>query len=91
MKKKSPWKAIAIITAIVGAVVAVASYLKRKSQKISEELDFDNSMYFEDDSSMTYDDEEDHSDTEASAMEVDDASEEAVGVSESEEIDKNGE
>jgi len=91
MKKKSPWKAIAIITAIVGAVVAVVSYLKRKSQKISEELDFDNSMYFEDDPAMPYDDEEDPSESEDSVTDADEAPEEATGVGESGEIDKNEE
>ena len=58
MKKKSTWKIIAVITAIVGALVAVAGYLKVKSKKLSDELDFDDSMFFEDDPTMEYDEDD---------------------------------
>lgn len=57
MKKKTSWlKIITILTAVAGAVVAVSAYLKKKSKRLSEELDFDNSLYFDEDSDMMDDD-----------------------------------
>ncbi len=53
MSKKGSWiKVLAIGSAVVGAVVAVVAYLKNKSKRLSEELDFDNSLYFDEDTSM---------------------------------------
>lgn len=53
MSKKGSWiKIVAIGSAVVGAVVAVVAYLKNKSKRLSEELDFDNSLYFDEDPSM---------------------------------------
>lgn len=86
MKKKSTWKIIAIVTAIVGALVAIAGYLKAKSKKISDELDFDNSMFFEDDPSMEYDDEEEEEEAPAA-----DAAPEEPADEELEEVDKKEE
>ncbi len=48
-KKKHGWlKLIAILAAIVGGLVAVATFLKKKGKKIREELEFDDEMYFDD-------------------------------------------
>ncbi len=53
MNKKSNWiKIAAILAGIAGVAVAVGVFLKKKSEKISEELDFDNSTYFDDEDSM---------------------------------------
>lgn len=50
MNNKIKWvKIAAIATTIVGAAVAVAAFVKSKSKRLSEELDFDNSLYFDDD------------------------------------------
>jgi hypothetical protein len=60
MKKKTSWvKILAVLTAVIGAAVAVAGYLKKKSKKLSDELDFDNSMYFDDDDSTYHEDDQD--------------------------------
>lgn len=64
---------IAVITAIVGAAVAVAVYLKKKAEAIGEKLDFDGNIYFEDDDDFYASDD---SDEDASAAE--DNAEEAV-------------
>lgn len=48
-KKKSIIATIAVITAIIGVVVAVGAYLKKKAEDISEKLDFDGDLYYEDD------------------------------------------
>lgn len=40
---------IAIITAVVGAAVAVYAYLKKKAEIIGEDLDFDADAFAEDD------------------------------------------
>ncbi len=39
---------IAVITAFVGVAVTVGAYLKRKAEDISEKLDFDGDLYYED-------------------------------------------
>ncbi len=56
MKKTSWVKIAAIATAIVGAVLAVVAFIKNKSKRLNEELDFDNSLYFDEDLSMMDDD-----------------------------------
>lgn len=49
MKKKHGWiKIIAILAAVIGGLVAVATFLKKKGKKIKEELEFDDEMYFDD-------------------------------------------
>ena len=40
---------VAIITAVVGVGVAIATYLKRKADAISDKLDYDGDLYFDDD------------------------------------------
>lgn len=58
MKKKNSWiKVAAILTTIIGGAVAVAAYIKNKSKRLSDELDFDNSLYFDEDTSMLDEDE----------------------------------
>lgn len=53
--KKTVITFVAVITAIIGVAVAVGAYLKRKAQDISEKLDFDGDLYYEDED--YYDDE----------------------------------
>lgn len=48
-KKKSVITLIAVLTAIIGAAVAVGAFLKRKARDISDKLDYDGSLYYEDD------------------------------------------
>lgn len=58
MKKKNSWiKIAAVLTTIIGGAVAVAAYIKNKSKRLSDELDFDNSLYFDEDTSMLDEDE----------------------------------
>ena len=85
MKKKSPWKIIAVVTAVVGALVAVAGYIKKKSKKISDELDFDNSMFFEEDTSLSYDDD----DSIQELSEIDGVADQEENSDSSDETDKN--
>lgn len=47
-KKRAVITFIAVLTAIVGVGVAVGAYLKRKAEDISEKLDFDGDLYYED-------------------------------------------
>ena len=53
MGKKSARKSIltiaAIVAAVVGAAVAVGVFLKKKATTIGEQLDYDGSIYYEDD------------------------------------------
>ncbi len=66
MKKSNDWiKIVGALAALAGVAVAVGVFLKNKSKKISEELDFDNSSYFEDED--MYD--EDYIDSETEAVE----------------------
>ena len=48
-KKKSVITLIAVLTAIIGAAVAVGAFLKRKARDIGDKLDYDGSLYYEDD------------------------------------------
>ena len=48
-KKKSVIVLVAVFTTIVGAVLAVGAYLKRKARDLGDTLDYDGSIYFEDD------------------------------------------
>lgn len=49
MQKKN-WLTIAVLaTAVAGAIVAIVAFMKRKGKKINDELDFDDSTYYDDD------------------------------------------
>ncbi|MGI5960217.1 MAG: hypothetical protein ACOX60_12505 [Massiliimalia sp.] len=53
MEKKHTWLKIAAgLTTAVGAIVAITAYFRNKSKRLKEELDFDNSLYFDEDTSM---------------------------------------
>ena len=43
-KKKSIIAVLAILTAVVGAIVAIGTFLKKKAKKIGEQLDYDGSL-----------------------------------------------
>ena len=48
MKKKGSWlKVAAILAAVIGGIVAIAAFMKKKGKKIREELDFDDERYFD--------------------------------------------
>jgi hypothetical protein len=48
MKKSNVWVWIlAAITAVAGIAVAVALFVKRAGKKLQKDLDFDDSIYFE--------------------------------------------
>ena len=72
-KKKCFVWFFALLAAIVGAAVAVGAYLKKKAEKIGENLDYDGDIYFEDDDYYDDDDsdEDGSSDSEASEPEAD--------------------
>lgn len=55
-KKNKKWiiAILAIVTAIVGATVAIGAYLKKKAEVIGETLDYDADFY--DDEDEFYDD-----------------------------------
>lgn len=83
-KKKGSWiKIVAVGSAVVGAVVAVVAYLKNKSKRLSEELDFDNSLYFDEDTSMM---DETDSDAYAEEEEKEDSQSEETSYSEEEDV-----
>ncbi|MDF2568378.1 MAG: hypothetical protein K0R90_1834 [Oscillospiraceae bacterium] len=70
--KKGGWiSLLALFTAIVGIVVAIAAFMKKKGKTLKDDLEFDDSIYFEDDS-----DDDDDTDTddleELSYVETDD-------------------
>ena len=53
-KKSSAWIwVVAAMTAVVGAAVALAVFAKRTGKKLQKDLDFDDSIYFEDDEEET--------------------------------------
>lgn len=47
---------VAVITAIIGAAVAVGTFLKRNAKSLSEKLDYDGRLYYEDDIPEEYED-----------------------------------
>jgi hypothetical protein len=50
MKKKSIWVGIiAAFAALAGVAVAVGLFIKNAGKKLQEDLEFDDSIYFEDD------------------------------------------
>ena len=49
MQKKNWVTIAALATAIAGAIVAIVAFMKRKGKKINDELDFDDSTYYDDD------------------------------------------
>lgn len=56
MKKSNVWVWIlAAITAVAGIAVAVALFVKRAGKKLQKDLDFDDSIYFEEEDAETLD------------------------------------
>lgn len=56
MKKNNLWVWIlAALTAAAGIAVAVALFVKRAGKKLQKDLDFDDSIYFEEEDSTPYD------------------------------------
>ena len=56
MKKSNVWVWIlAAITAVAGVAVAVALFVKRAGKKLQKDLDFDDSIYFEEEDAETLD------------------------------------
>ena len=48
MKSKKTWIAVlAVFTAVIGAVVAVGAFLKRKAKSLGDQLDYDGDLYLE--------------------------------------------
>lgn len=76
-KKRSPLLVLAVVVAIIGGLVAVFAYLKKKAEDINEKLDFDGDLYFEDDdyfeSSDPKDKNRNHCDCGCSDDELDDS------------------
>ena len=70
--KKKLITLVAVITAIIGATVALAALLKRKAKDIGEKLDYDGSLYYEDDDPLDEDDFLDIERAEASVAPADD-------------------
>lgn len=57
--KKNAWVWIlASITAVAGIAVAVSLFVKRAGKKFQDDLDFDDSIYFEEDTDLPEIDEE---------------------------------
>lgn len=54
-KKSSLFAKIAIFTAIISAIIAVGVYLKKKAEDISEKLDFDGNLYYDDEDEDYFD------------------------------------
>lgn len=56
MKKSNVWVWIlSAITAVAGIAVAVALFVKRAGKKLQKDLDFDDSIYFEEEDAETLD------------------------------------
>lgn len=56
MKKSNVWVWIlAAITAVAGIAVTVALFVKRAGKKLQKDLDFDDSIYFEEEDAETLD------------------------------------
>lgn len=56
MKKSNVWVWIlAAITAVAGIAVTVAMFVKRAGKKLQKDLDFDDSIYFEEEDAETLD------------------------------------
>ena len=56
MKKKGSWlKIAAILAAVIGGIVAIAAFMKKKGKKIREELEFDDEQYFGEENDFTDD------------------------------------
>ena len=47
--RKSLLAIVAILAAVVGAAVAIGVFLKKKAKSIGDQLDYDGSLYYEDD------------------------------------------
>lgn len=57
-KKRSVIAMIAVLAAVVGAAVALGAFLKKKAAKLGEQLDYDGSLYYEDDDYADEDEDE---------------------------------
>lgn len=55
-KNHNTFKIIAIVAAVIGALVAVAMFFKRKADELSKDLDFNGDLLFEDDDYLDDDD-----------------------------------
>lgn len=55
-KKRSMIATLAVFTAVVGAGVAIGAFLKKRAKTIGEQLDYDGSLYYEDDDYLDEDD-----------------------------------
>ena len=56
MKKSNVWVwLLAAITAVAGIAVTVALFVKRAGKKLQKDLDFDDSIYFEEEDAETLD------------------------------------
>lgn len=53
--KKKVITLVAVLTAIIGAAVAIGAFLKRNAKVIGEKLDYDGNLYYEDDTLDDYD------------------------------------
>lgn len=52
-KKRKVWIAVAAaLAAIVGAAVAVAAFFKKKAKAIGDQLDYDTSVYYDDEDGL---------------------------------------
>ncbi|MCI5923969.1 MAG: hypothetical protein SOR38_07435 [Oscillospiraceae bacterium] len=52
-KKRKVWIAVAAaLAAIVGAAVAVAAFFKKKAKAIGDQLDYDASVYYDDEDGL---------------------------------------
>lgn len=57
-KRKGWIAAAAVLAAVVGAVVAVAAFFKRKAKVIGDQLDYDASVYYDDEDGLLEPEEE---------------------------------
>ena len=52
-KKRKVWIAVAaVLAAIVGAAVAIAAFFKKKAKAIGDQLDYDASVYYDDEAGL---------------------------------------
>ncbi len=57
-KKRKGWIAVAAaVAAVVGAAVAVATFFKKKAKAIGDQLDYDASVYYDDEDGLAETDE----------------------------------
>lgn len=57
-KKRKGWIVLAAaVAAVVGAVVAIAAFFRRKAKTIGDQLDYDASVYYDDEDGLAETDE----------------------------------